>query len=168
MAPCAAAALDGSEGRKTADAAADPAPPSGAVLADSEGVAVIDDADAGEVGVPASTEPPAIAQASDGRVGTGSGSLVAGQAAGSARPPELIPLTTQSSDGRRGSVGRRASGGSAGLGAGQPGGSELTFGAMLSGKRSASSQGDAALFRLPPVEDDVAAEARLLLCWLVL
>jgi len=124
-------------------------------------MAVGDDADAGKVSLPASTEPPAIGQGPGGRVGTASGSLGAGQAAGSARLPELIPLTTQGSDGRRGSVGRRASGGSAG----QAGGSELTFGAMLSGKRSASSQGDAARSRLPPVQDDVAAEVRLLLCW---
>ena len=163
-APSAGAAPDGSERGRTADAAADPAPPAGIEPADSEVVAVGDDADAGEVGLPASAEPPAIAQASDWRAGTGSGSLGAGQAAGSARLPDPL-LTTQSSDGRRGSVGRRASGGSASMGAGPAGGSELTFGAMLSGKRSASSQGDAALSRLPPVEDDIAAEVRRLLCW---
>ena len=152
----AGAAPAGSERGGTADAAPDPAPAAGHQPADSEGPAV----DGGEVGLPASPEPPTIVQTSDGRPGSGSSGVGAGQAAGSARAPD-ISLTTQGSDGRRGSGGRRASGGSASLGAGQTGGSELTFGAQLSGRRSASSQGDAALSRLPPVED-VAAEARLL------
>ena len=142
-------------------APAAPAPP-GSQQAGSQGLPPDKGADAVTAGPPSGMEPQTVAQTSDPGRESGAGSLAAGQPGGSARSPELAltSRTSQGSEGRRGSGGRRASGGSGSLGAGQAGASELTFGAMLSGKRSASSQGDAPLSKLPPVED-VDAEARV-------
>ena len=96
-------------------------------------------------------------QASRERPGAGSGDF---DMVGLPNDPAAVEpaLTAQGSDGRRGSGGgRRGSGGS--LGSRQLAGSELTFGAMLpsDGRKRSSSQADAALSRLPPVED-IAAE----------
>jgi hypothetical protein len=98
-------------------------------------------------------------QASGERPAAGSGDVETADLPGECAAAEPA-LTAQGSDGRRGSGGGRRGSGSS-LRSRQLAGSELTFGAMLpsDGRRRSGSQAEAALSRLPLVED-VAAEVQ--------